>query len=348
MTTEPTRKKILIVDDAKENIDLLRGVLGDYLLVATLSGRQALTLASSDKPPDLILLDIRMPDMDGCEVCRRLKADARTADIPIIFLTAMATVEDEARGLALGAVDYITKPISPPVVLARVATHLAMRDAYRQLERQNAELQELERLRKDVDAIVRHDLKSPIDGIIGAADFLLGAKEISQEQLKEFLKLMRDSARQAMAMIQLSLDLIKIEQGTYAVTLDSINLLSIIRRIRAESQGWMRGKQVEIKVFIQGHPWQEQESFMVHGDSTLCYTMLANLCKNAIEASKHMGVVQISLSRNGRASIAIHNAGVVPQEIRDNFFKKYATFGKQGGMGLGTYSARLMAEAQNG
>ena len=119
---------ILVVDDTPDNLSLMRELLRkDYQVQLANGGERALKLAAMQPQPDLILLDIMMPVMDGYEVCRRLKADAATRDIPVVFLTAKADVEDEKRGLELGAVDYITKPISPPVVLARVKIHLALK-----------------------------------------------------------------------------------------------------------------------------------------------------------------------------------------------------------------------------
>ena len=119
---------ILVVDDTPDNLTLMSGLLKDnYLVKVANSGARALKIAQSETPPDLILLDIMMPEMDGYEVCRRLKADNKTRDIPIIFLTAKTEVVDETLGFELGASDYITKPISPPIVLARVETHLAIK-----------------------------------------------------------------------------------------------------------------------------------------------------------------------------------------------------------------------------
>jgi putative two-component system response regulator len=126
---------ILVVDDSPENIDLLSEVLRDeYRIRVATSGEKALKIVYSDEPPDLILLDIMMPGLSGLEICRRLKANPDRRRIPIIFVTAMSSVEDEQRGLATGAVDYITKPISPPIVRARVRTHLALYDQSRELE----------------------------------------------------------------------------------------------------------------------------------------------------------------------------------------------------------------------
>lgn len=137
------RPTVLVVDDTPANIELLGGILRDhYRVKAAVDGERALKLASTGSPPDLVLLDVMMPGMNGYEVCERLKANPATAQIPVIFVTARAETEDEVRGLALGAVDYVTKPYDPVVVKARVATHLALHSRHRELEDQNRLLRE--------------------------------------------------------------------------------------------------------------------------------------------------------------------------------------------------------------
>ena len=127
-TTPQEPATILVVDDTPANLSLMTGLLRDeYKVKAAIDGEKALRIAQATPPPDLILLDIMMPGMDGYEVCRQLKADPATRDIPVIFLTAKSGVEDEKMGLDLGAVDYITKPISPPIVMARVRNHLILK-----------------------------------------------------------------------------------------------------------------------------------------------------------------------------------------------------------------------------
>jgi class 3 adenylate cyclase/CheY-like chemotaxis protein len=126
---------ILVVDDTPENVDVLAGILKDeYHIKVALNGRKALEIARSDTPPDLILLDVMMPEMDGYEVCSRLQAEPETRDIPVIFVTAKTGVEDEARGFELGAVDYIAKPVSPSIVQARVNTHISLKQAHSSLK----------------------------------------------------------------------------------------------------------------------------------------------------------------------------------------------------------------------
>lgn len=127
---------VLVVDDTPENIDVMSGILrSDYKVKAALSGQKALKIAQSTPAPDIILLDVMMPEMDGYEVCRELKSNPQTKNIPVIFVTAKDTESDETFGLDLGAVDYITKPISPAIVQARVKTHLSLYDQNRHLEK---------------------------------------------------------------------------------------------------------------------------------------------------------------------------------------------------------------------
>jgi sigma-B regulation protein RsbU (phosphoserine phosphatase) len=150
MTQTSAQKAILIVDDTPINIGVISGALKDSFAtkVAT-SGQKALAIVSGKEKPDLILLDIMMPEMDGYEVCRRLKANPDTRDIPVIFLTSQTEAEDETKGFEVGAVDYIHKPFSAAVVKARVRTHLMLREAHDQIARQLVEINtELEMARQ--------------------------------------------------------------------------------------------------------------------------------------------------------------------------------------------------------
>ncbi|WP_379133867.1 two-component system response regulator [Paenibacillus sp. sgz500958] len=148
------RPVILVVDDTPDNIVLLSGLLKEqYKVKVATNGEKALQVAKSS-PPDLILLDIMMPVMDGYETCRRLKEDEELKDIPVIFLTAKEEVEDENKGFGLGAVDYITKPLSSPILLSRVKTHLTLKMSKDFLEDQNQYLEaEISRRTKEISLI---------------------------------------------------------------------------------------------------------------------------------------------------------------------------------------------------
>jgi adenylate cyclase len=159
----PKKSTILIVDDTPANLALLSEALkADYRTKVALNGEAALKIALSGDPPDLILLDIMMPGMDGYEVCSRLKAKPATQRIPVIFVTAMGEVEDETRGLELGGADYLTKPLSVPIVKARVKTHLAVYEQAREMERLIAKLEaqasELSQWNRTLEARVAEDV----------------------------------------------------------------------------------------------------------------------------------------------------------------------------------------------
>jgi len=156
-----TKPVILVVDDTPENIDVLRGILGaDYSIKIATSGKLALKIVAA-QPPDLILLDVMMPGMDGYEVCKQLKANPRTHAIPVIFVTARTETGDEVQGLALGAVDYLAKPVIPAIVKARVQTQLALRQARRELEEKNLILSDEKELLEDI--VTRMRSASPFD-----------------------------------------------------------------------------------------------------------------------------------------------------------------------------------------
>lgn len=152
MDTPFRRQCILVVDDTAENIDILASILHqEYRVMAATTGKKALEIAVSSEPPDLILLDVMMPEMDGFEVCRRLKESPLTRKIPVIFVTALGEVKDESSGFACGGVDYIAKPVSPPIVRARVRTHLALYDQHQVLEKKVQErTEELKNTRLEI------------------------------------------------------------------------------------------------------------------------------------------------------------------------------------------------------
>ncbi|MBF0501812.1 MAG: hybrid sensor histidine kinase/response regulator [Candidatus Riflebacteria bacterium] len=345
---EAEKKKVLVVDDVMENIELLGGILdSDYEVMMALNGLKALKIAESSDPPDIILLDIMMPEMDGYEVCRKLKQNPKLQNIPIIFVTARNEEIDEAHGLEAGAVDYLTKPVSPAIVLARVKTHLQLAMAVKDLAKQNELLQENLRLREDVDRITRHDLKSPLGGISSLLSIMSDEPSLSAEH-RGWIDAMRSSVLRLMEMISHSLDLYKMERGTYRVKAVSINLLAVIRQIFLDLSSLAECRQVSFSLLLDGTYPAADDHFIVSGEEFLFYSMLSNLVKNAIEASPANEKVVVSVQSHPGKHIDISNLGEIPVAIRDRFFQSYTTSGKKDGTGLGTYSAQLMARTLGG
>ena len=202
-------------------------------------------------------------------------------------------------------------------------------------------------LHEDIERITRHDLKTPLSGMIAVPELLKQTGGLSVIQLN-LLQLLEDSATTMLNMINMSMDIYKMEKNTYKLIQSLVDVLMLIRRIDIELSRIFAYKGVEIMTNINGLKITDKSSFVIWGEELLCYSMLSNLIKNALEASPESGTITISLESENDYYIEIKNSGVVPEEIRDIFFDKYTTAGKRSGTGLGTYSARLIAETHNG
>ncbi len=345
--------KILVVDDTPDNLEMVGDILSDaYQVQVAINGRIAFKIIEKS-PPDLILLDIMMPEMDGYEVCQRLKANPSTAEIPVIFVTALDSSQDEAHGLELGAVDYISKPFSSSILKVRIANHLARTMLLRQVNEQNQSLQKSIAMRELVENINRHDLKGPLNSLIHYPRFIRKQESQLSERSIGYLQAIETAALRMVRMIEFSLDMLKIEQGTYQLDPKPVELLGLLRGLLREqlAQIMVMGGGIELR--LRGVLAQESESCSVAGDELLIYQMLVNLLKNGYEASPPDEQVVVDIqpvddSLRDYVLLTITNRGAVPEEIRENFFEKLITFGKQKGTGLGTYSAALCVRALRG
>lgn len=217
------------------------------------------------------------------------------------------------------------------------------------LEEQNLALRAAAELREDVDRIMRHDLKNPLNAIIGLSDLLSYTLVMDDEQ-KSMLQLVIDAGYTLLAMINLSLDLYKMERKSYEFVPKEIDILPLLHKILTLNLGVYASKRLNVEFLLDGRIPEPADHLFILGEELLCFSMLSNLIKNAIEASPAQGCITLSLSSGAVGKIAIRNQGSVPEEIRARFFEKYVTHGKSQskGTGLGTYSAKLMAETQHG
>lgn len=334
--------EILVVDDTPENITLLRDILGSrgFKVRPALNGHLALR-AAEVKAPDLVLLDIMMPGIDGFETLARLRAVPGLADTPVLFISALDSPADKLRAFAAGAVDYIPKPFAAEEVLARVEAHLRLRSTALRLERQNAELLEAARLRDDVDAILRHDLRSPVATILSTTEVLADALP-AEGAASTFAAHIRSAAWGMLEQIHSSLDLLRMERGVYEVRAAPLDLHAVFQATLAELAPTGPGRRAAVCVASDSAP----PPWPVLGEALLCQVLLRNLLKNALEATPPDQPVEVSFSPPGH--LRVRNRGGIPVEIRPRFFRKFVTAGKSRGAGLGAYSARLMAQAQAG
>lgn len=209
------------------------------------------------------------------------------------------------------------------------------------------ERKRLERLEKDVERIVRHDLKSPIMSFIWVPRKLRSAENITEEQA-ELLKDMEEAAHRLLRMVNLSLDLFNMEEGTYVLVPEDLNILRVIFNVLHDMESTLAALDARVDVQVSGKTVSDGDCLIVRGEELLCHSMMSNLIRNAVEAGGKGGVVTVNCEPGDDVVITVHNTGVVPEDIRDTFFDKYVTSGKRFGTGLGTYSARLVAETQGG
>lgn len=220
-TDMSTAGTVLVVDDTPANLDVVSVILErcDYTLLVATEGQRALRICQQTTP-DLILLDVMMPGMDGYEVCERLKADAATQDIPVIFMTALNSVDDKLRGFAVGGADYITKPIQREELVARVKAHVSLSQNYRILRDRN---ESLARMNAELDAFahtVAHDLKNPLNSVLGLSQLLaeLASESGSALQITEFAQHIRISAQKMRQIIEALLLLAGVNRQSVAIT----------------------------------------------------------------------------------------------------------------------------------
>lgn len=252
----------------------------------------------------------------------------------IFPLRIIASTLHDAYGTVVGSVGY-SRDLTAEHKAAEVA-------------RQYTALIELEKLKQDVDRMTRHDLKSPLNAVIGFTDLLLSDDTIGVEQ-KEQLGYIFQSSQKLLRLINLGVDIFKMEQGTFQLAPKEIDLVAVLQGIHNDYKHLIRSKKLTLNLRVNGHPAEENMHCMALGEASLCYNLFANLIKNAVEASSEKQSVTTSLeNRPETILIKTHNVGVVPEEIRETFFQKYTTMGKKNGLGLGTYSAYLMTIAQGG
>jgi CheY-like chemotaxis protein/signal transduction histidine kinase len=227
------------------------------------------------------------------------------------------------------------------------ASHDQIADQAKQLELQNEYLKENVRLREEVERISRHDLKTPVNSIISVSRLLREQKDLDDED-EELLSMVERAGYRLLNMVNLSLDLFKMEQGTYRFRPRSVDMLDLLQKVVADIGSQAITQKIELCIFVNGAPVTQTSQVYTWSEELLCYSIAANLLKNALEASPEECIVTISITTGEEILLNIHNQGAVPEAIRTNFFEKYSTAGKTGGTGLGTYSARLMARIQKG
>jgi signal transduction histidine kinase len=299
---------ILIVDDVQENIHLLGIMLQKrgFTVTACTSGADALDKVGIQLP-DLILLDISMPEMDGFEVTRRLKSSAMTRDIPIIFLTAFTDKKRIVEGFELGGVDYITKPYNAPELFARLKTHLELKHTKDLLLQRNQELQEandqLHQLNMDKDellGIVAHDLKSPLSAIRGIADALVNDGNLPDTIRQEFQQTILDTSDRMFSLIAELLNANAIERGGVTFTKRPVSVSETMRKIVHQYSKQAESKSLAFSLIIENAAIAYTDDFALH---QICDNFVSNALKySPAEKAILIRVSTQAHSANGQAA----------------------------------------------
>ncbi len=358
--TEPNsiaKATILVVDDTPDNLALISNLLKDiYQVKIATGGEKALEIAGSDLPPDLILLDIMMPGMDGYEVCRRLKRNPQTINIPVIFLTAKSEMEDEKKGLELGAVDYLTKPISPPIVLARVKNHLALKAMTDFLNEKNIELERAKYVAEKANLAkssflsnMSHELRSPLNAILGFAQLLESETPPPTASQKESIAQILKAGWHLLTLISEILDLAKVESGQVPMVREPVSLTEVMIECRSMTEPQAQQRSIRISFPQSASP------YLVLADRTRVKQVLLNLLSNAIKYNTKEGSVEIKCSEPapGRIRVSIRDTGVgLPPEQLAQLFQPFNRLGQEGGgeegTGIGLVVAKRLVELMGG
>jgi two-component system, NarL family, sensor histidine kinase BarA len=370
--------KILIVDDEPSSITLLVRLLQPYYRLAVAKdGEEGLRIAAGEDPPDLILLDVIMPGQDGYATCRGLKANPATREIPVIFLTIKSEVEAETLGLELGAVDYIAKPVSPPILLARVRTHLSLHRMQRDLETQvhlrTAELlaeraalqqseQELRRAMEQAEAagrakgtflsVMSHEMRTPLHAILGMNQLMDNC--VLSPNGRDYLSLQRKAIRGLTTLIDDILTLTDL--GTRATVgepapepehFDLRGVLETINDVLGQEAA-DKGLRMQLALDPAITPWRK-------GDARRLRQVLLALAGNAIKFTQQGEVrIQVGESAQGELRVAVSDTGIgIPPEWRQRIFEPFTQVDssiarRYNGSGLGLSLARRMAEYMGG
>ena len=364
------RYRILVVDDIPINVEILNEILQDkYDVTAALNGGDAIKLAMGISRPDLILLDVQLPDMDGYEICKILKMNDKTKNIPVIFVTTLDSELDESEGFRMGGVDYITKPISPPVLEARIKLHLALYSQNRALEEmvnlRTAELHEAKvqaesayKLKTAFLANLNHELRTPLNAVMGLTQLLLESAPTEKQEM--FLREELKAIKKLVTMIESILELSQFEAGKIELHNTEFKLQEILNALRMLYSEQLKGTDVELRVIEPDKP------YILTADYKKILQILVNLLNNAVRYTQD-GAIEVSVccvdsysadssDSDGVSTVifTVEDTGVgIPNDKMDYVFEAFNITEhylnkERDGLGIGLTTASHLVKAMGG
>lgn len=356
---------ILVVDDIGENLQVLGNILNKegFDTSFALNGKQALAIIE-DTLPDLILLDISMPVMDGFEVCTILKKDERTKNIPIIFLTARTEIDNMVHGFTLGADDYVTKPFNTLELLARVKAHIDLKkskdyileqnkklsDLVDQLSKNNVELNKLIASKDKFFSIIAHDLKGPVGNLNSFLNFMAEHSDvITKEEFQKDLMSLQSSSKKIKDLLENLLTWARSQRGDIEYKPDKFNLFRLIQSNILLFESSVKNKKITLRNLIE----ENQTGYF---DYEMIKTVFRNLISNAIKYTSENGfIIIIAKELERRIEITIKDTGTgMSKSVSQNLFKidvkHFSTDGTNGekGTGLGLILCKEFIDRHGG
>jgi len=342
--------KILIIDDIAENIKVAANVLKkhNFNISYAKSGKAGIERAEKVRF-DLILLDIMMPELDGFEVCRLLKKNQKTREIPVIFLTAKADEESLRRGFEAGGVDFITKPFKTTELLARVNTHIQLKFVQEQLSRTNEEIRLANENKDKLLSIIAHDLRNPFSVLITFSKLIMDSfDEFSREDILTYMQSFYDTSKQGFNLLDNLLKWSKSQTGKMEIIRERLDMNDLVEETVTLLNSQALNKNIKLTNNVR-------DNLFAFADTNMILTVLRNLISNAIKFTKKGGVVKIEgRKEHDQIVIDVIDNGVgideddIPKIFRIDI--KHSTSGTEGerGTGLGIILCKEFIEKNNG
>jgi two-component system, sensor histidine kinase and response regulator len=358
MSAAEVSAKVLIVDDNKENIDLIAYFLKpqNYQIFTAYDGLEALESVERDQP-DIILLDIMLPKMDGFQVCERVKKDRKTQFIPIIMITALKELKDKIRSLEVGADDFISKPFENVELLTRVKSLLRIKKYHDEIQNKNAELEQknktllkLDRFKEELNHHVVHDMKNPLFVIQGNLQMMaMAIEQTTSPVLKKYVDRIDRSTQNLLRMVLNLIDISKIEDGKMELNQELVNLNDLVSKCIHRFEDYPEN---EKKIFDLN---LSDGGSTLKVDSSVMERVFDNLISFAVANVPDDGKIEIGSKRvNSALEYFIHDYGQqIPMKYSDEMFNKFSQVeikkeGYRVGRGLGLTFCKLAVEAHGG